>query len=136
MAGRTYRYMTEKPLYPFGYGLSYTTFKYGKPEIVSADDHTLTLTVDVTNTGAYDGWEKVQCYARFSDSRTTTPNCQLCAVAPVYLKQGETKTVELTVDRFWLKAVTEDGQRVDPDGGVTLYVGSCQPDGTTEGIGL
>ena len=136
MAGRTYRYMTETPLYPFGYGLSYTTFAYGAPEIVSKDENTVKLTAAVTNTGSYDAWEKVQCYAKFTDSRTTTPNCQLCAVAPVYLKQGETKTVELTVDRFWLKAVTTDGQRVDPDGGVTLYVGSGQPGTAAQGIAL
>lgn len=136
MAGRTYRYMTETPLYPFGYGLSYTTFAYGKPEIVEADEKTVKLSVEITNTGDVDGWEKAQCYAKFTDSRTTTPNCQLCGLAPVYLKKGETKTVELTVDRFWLKAVTEDGQRVEPDGGVTLYVGGGQPDGKAEGIGV
>ena len=136
MAGRTYRYMTETPLYPFGYGLSYTTFAYSKPEIVEADEKTVKLSVAITNTGNFDGWEKAQCYAKFSDSRTTTPNCQLCGLAPVYLKKGETKTVEVTVDRFWLKAVTEDGQRVEPDGGVTLYVGGGQPGGKAEGIGV
>ena len=136
MAGRTYRYMTETPLYPFGYGLSYTTFAYGAPEIVSKDENTVKLKVTVANTGRFDAWEKVQCYAKFTDSRTTTPNCQLCAVAPVYLKQGETKAVELTVDRFWLKAVTQDGQRADPDGGITLYVGSGQPDTAAQGITL
>ena len=132
MAGRTYRYMTEKPLYPFGYGLSYTTFAYGAPEIVRADDAAVTLKTAVTNTGGFDAWEKAQCYAVFTDSRTSTPNCQLCAVAPVYLKQGETKTVEMTVDRFWLKAVLADGSRVDPDGGVKLYVGGGQPTGAAQ----
>ena len=87
-----------------------------------------TLAAAITNTGNFDAWEKAQCYAKFTDSRTTTPRCQLCAIAPVYLKRGETKTVELTVDRFWLKAVTPAGKRVDPDGGVKLYVGGGQPD--------
>ena len=136
MAGRTYRNMTEKPLYPFGYGLSYTTFAYGKPEIVSCDENTVKLAVAITNTGDFDGWEKAQCYAKFTDSRTATPNCQLCAIAPVYLKQGETKTVPLTVDRFWLKAVTEEGARVDPDGPITLCISGHQPDGNAEGITL
>ena len=136
MAGRTYRYMTEQPLYPFGYGLSYTTFEYGRPEIVSKDENAVTLRVSITNTGAYDAWEKAQCYAKYTDSRTTTPNCQLCAITPVYLKQGETKTVPLTVDRFWLKAVTADGRRVDPDGGVSLFVDGYQPDDTANWIAL
>ena len=106
MDGRTYRYLKEAPLYPFGFGLSYTAFSYGKAEIEAADENRITVRVPVTNTGERAGREVVQCYAKFTDSRTTTPNCQLCGLAPVYLKQGETKTVELTVDRFWLKAVT------------------------------
>lgn len=134
MAGRTYRYMTEAPLYPFGYGLSYTTFAYGEPCVVSADEKTVRIAVPVTNTGDFDAWEKTQCYAKFTDSRTATPNCQLCAIAPVFLKKGETATAELTVDRYWLKAVLEDGSRVDPDGGVTLFVGGGQP--APEAVGL
>ena len=136
MAGRTYRYLKEAPLYPFGYGLSYTTFAYGKPEIVSKDDKTVKIKASVTNTGAYDAWEKAQCYAKFTDSRTSTPNCQLCGLAPVYLKKGETKTVEITVDCFWLKAVTGDGNRVTPDGGVTLFIGGGQPEDDDAGLTL
>lgn len=67
MAGRTYRYMTQEPLFPFGYGLSYTTFKYGSPALnkdAIAPGQMLTLTVPVTNTGKCDGEEVVQVYLR------------------------------------------------------------------------
>lgn len=67
MAGRTYRYMTQEPLFPFGYGLSYTTFKYGSPVLdkdAIASGQTLTLTIPVTNTGKRDGEEVVQVYLR------------------------------------------------------------------------
>ncbi|MDR3118624.1 MAG: glycoside hydrolase family 3 C-terminal domain-containing protein [Mediterranea sp.] len=67
MTGRTYRYMTEEPLFPFGYGLSYTTFEYGKPQSSAAEisaDGSLSLTVPVKNTGKRDGDEVVQVYLR------------------------------------------------------------------------
>ena len=124
MAGRTYRYMAEKPLYPFGYGLSYTTFQYGELRQVSADDDKVVMETEITNTGKMDAWEKAQLYARFRDSRTETPLRQLVALSPVYLKRGETKTVTFTADRFWLKAVLEDGTRVDPDGGIVFSTAS------------
>ncbi|MBE5041146.1 glycoside hydrolase family 3 C-terminal domain-containing protein [Ructibacterium gallinarum] len=78
MKNRTYRYFTGKPLYPFGYGLSYTTFTYDDVKI--RDNH---VEVVVTNTGAYDGEEVVQVYS-----------CQcLVAFHRVFLRKGESKTV-------------------------------------------
>ena len=128
MRGRTYRYMSENPLYPFGYGLSYTTFAFGGAKLVSADADKITVSVDVENTGAVKGKEKVQVYAQYTDSRTYTPNCQLCAIKPVELEAGAKATVTLDIDRYWVKAVLEDGSRVDPDGKVALYIGGSQPD--------
>ena len=126
MAGRTYRFLQSEPLYPFGYGLSYTAFAFSDAAITASSDASLTCEVSVANTGRCAGRAAVQCYAVFSDSRTTTPNCQLCAVASVQLAQGETRRVALQIDRFWLKAVLPDGSRTDPDGGVTLRIGEGQ----------
>lgn len=128
MAGRTYRYINEEPLYPFGFGLSYTSFAYENFEVTKNDEDTLCLQVKVTNTGAVSGTEKVQVYAHYTDSRTTTPNYQLCSIKAVELKAGESKTVELTIDKYWLKAVLDDGQRVTPNGEITVYIGGHQPD--------
>jgi beta-glucosidase len=72
--------------------------------------------------------EKVQVYAKFTDTRTTTPNFQLCGLAQVECKGGETVTTQITVEKYWLKAVLEDGSRVLPNGQLTLYVGGHQPD--------
>ncbi len=136
MHNRTYRFMKDSPLYPFGYGLSYTQFSWGAPRLVSADENAVVCEAEVTNAGAADGWEKGQLYARFNDSRTETPNLQLCALAPVYLCAGETKTVTFTADRFWIKAVLPSGERVDPDGGVVLFAGGGQPVPEQKGLAL
>ncbi|MBQ8642679.1 MAG: glycoside hydrolase family 3 C-terminal domain-containing protein [Clostridia bacterium] len=128
MAGRTYRYFTGKPLYSFGYGLSYTSFRYENPRLTGETDDTLEITVTLTNTGFMDGLEKVQVYGSCTDSRTVTPIRQLCGLQAVRLAAGETAEVTLTVHKYWLKAVLEDGSRVQPDGSVVLTIGGHQPD--------
>jgi beta-glucosidase len=127
MKNRTYRFSNIRPLYPFGYGLSYTSFEFKNPTVVKNYGEAAVVSVEVSNTGAFDSAIKVQCYAHFDDSRTETPKLQLCAVAPLYLKSGEAQTAELVIDKFWLKAVLENGDRVTPDGGITLYIGDGQP---------
>lgn len=127
MENRTYRFMKHKPLYAFGYGLSYTSFDFKNAAVVKNGDETVICTAEVSNTGAYDSAVKLQCYAHFTDSRTKTPRLQLCALSPLYLKKGETKTAALTIDKYWLKAVLENGERVTPDGNITLFIGDGQP---------
>ena len=127
MEGRTYRYMEEQPLYPFGYGLSYVNVVCDNLRLVENGEQVV-LSVDVRNEGAMTATEKLQVYASYTDSRVSTPLRQLCAVQAVTLAAREQKTVNLTVDSYWLKAVDETGARITPDGGITLYVGTHQPD--------
>lgn len=133
MSGRTYRYLTEEPNYPFGFGLSYTKFAYSGFSCSRTENGAL-VSVSVTNTGKRNGTEKVQIYAKLHDSRTKTANCQLCAIAPVELAPGETKEIRLTVDPFWLNAVLPDGTRTEPDGGITLFAGGHQPDKRSDAL--
>ena len=91
------------PLFPFGHGLSYTTFSYGKPqlsktELADADD-TLTVSVDVTNTGSRAGSEIVQLYITDEKSSLPRPVKELKGFGKVHLQPGETRTVEFTIDR-------------------------------------
>lgn len=127
MAGRTYRYLTEKPLYPFGYGLGYSKFEFSNARVLRKVK-SLILYVDVKNTGDMEALVPIQVYASVKDSRCTSPVHQLCALDKVSLKPGETKTVEIFVDGYWLSAVTDEGERVYPDEEITLYVGDRQPD--------
>lgn len=98
MTGRTYRYMAEKPLYPFGYGLSYTEFDYESP-LFSAENNVaecVPFSVTVTNTGSLDGDEVVQLYMRRLDDKAG-PVKSLCDFQRVNLKAGESKTVEFNL---------------------------------------
>lgn len=85
-----------KPLVPYGFGLSYTTFETGTPE-VSAVDETLKVKVSVKNTGSRSGDEVVQVYAGYENSAIDRPLRQLCGFRRVSLAAGEEKTVEITV---------------------------------------
>lgn len=95
MAGRTYRYMKEQPLFSFGYGLSYTTFEFGTPKYNAKKG---VVTVEVTNTGKRDGDEVVQVYIkRIAD--TEGPNKTLKAFKRVSLKAGEKKVISIDFKR-------------------------------------
>lgn len=135
MTGRTYRYITEKPLYPFGYGLSYTKFEYSCADVTAVEDG-YEVSVKVKNTGKMRGVEKVQVYAEFKDSRTPTPNFQLCGLDAVELDAGEEREIKLHVDAYWTKVVLSDGKRDTADGGLKLYVGGHQPDERSRELGL
>ena len=97
MKGRTYRYFSDA-LYPFGYGLSYTTFKMGNEKLTAAADGAGSLSVDVTNTGSREGTEVVQLYVR-DKADTEGPLKSLRGFQRVTLKAGETKTVTIPLTR-------------------------------------
>lgn len=132
MNGRTYRFMTEEPLYPFGYGLSYLDCNYFDPFLISEDTENIKIGFKIKNEANFSGCEKVQVYARFKDSRTLTPNFQLCAVKTLFIESKEEKTESVCVDKYWVKAVLEDGTRAEPDGEIELFIGNHQPDKKSE----
>ncbi|MBR1394139.1 MAG: glycoside hydrolase family 3 C-terminal domain-containing protein [Prevotella sp.] len=123
MAGRTYRYFQGKPLYPFGYGLSYTTFKYGKPSYRDGK-----VTVSVKNTGKREGTEIVQVYLRrIGDAEG--PAKTLRGYARVNLKAGEQHQVEISLprERFETWDAQTNTMRVMP-GQYELMVGASSAD--------
>ncbi|MBQ7923594.1 MAG: glycoside hydrolase family 3 C-terminal domain-containing protein [Clostridia bacterium] len=128
MTERTYRYFTGKPLYPFGYGLSYTSFAYSDVKLAQETGEAYEISCTLTNTGSREGIEKVQVYASYTDSRTPVPLYQLCGLASVKLDAGESASVSVKVDKYWVKAVLADGTRTEPDGEIVFHVGGHQPD--------
>ena len=119
------------PLYPFGYGLSYTTFEYGKPRLSSTTmnaDGTLTLTVNVKNTGKYDADEVVQLYIRDIAASISRPVKELKGFERISLKSGESRDVNFTIDVDMLKFYNSDLQYVAEPGDFEVMVGGNSRD--------
>nr|WP_315202082.1 glycoside hydrolase family 3 C-terminal domain-containing protein [uncultured Flavobacterium sp.] len=134
MKGRTYRYFHKKPLYPFGFGLSYTKFKYSNLQlplnIDSAKD--FEVLIDVTNIGDRDGEEVVELYLKDEKASTPRPILQLEGFERISLRKGETKKVSFKISPRQLSLINKKGQRVIEPGWFTISVGGKQPDGSDD----
>jgi beta-glucosidase len=115
------------PLYPFGYGLSYTTFEYGEPRISAAEfrpSDSLVVTVDVTNSGSREGDEVVQLYLRDDVASVTRPVKELRGFRRMTLRPGETRTVSFTITANDLAFYDREMRRVVEPGTFTVYLGT------------
>ena len=124
-----HKYADEKktPLYPFGYGLSYTNYKYSKPLLSDntlTKENTILVTTEITNTGEVDGEEVAQLYIRDNVSSVTRPVKELKGYQRVFLKAGETKTVEFTLGAESLAFYDIDMNYVVEPGTFTIMTGS------------
>ena len=119
MKNRTYRYMKQEALYPFGYGLSYTTYEFSNLSVssIKRSEYDTTLSCLVTNTGNY--------VKALSDD---TPNPQLKAFTQVPLKAGEHKNVTIKLDKEAFTLIDDNGCAYIPDVPFKIYVGQSQPD--------
>jgi beta-glucosidase len=128
MAGRTYRFMKNEALYPFGYGLSYNNYVFSELLLSNQEvtSEGMELSVTVKNTGAYIGRETVQVYIKAD--REGAPNAQLKAFAKVALKPGEEKTVRLFLPAEAFALFDEDGKQKVLPGTYTVFAGGSQPD--------
>ena len=125
MTGRTYRYFMGKPLYPFGYGLSYTTFSVSNPRLNSPDQVEMT----VTNTGAVQGETVVQVYARNVDSAYAPPHPVLIGFARTKcLAPGECCEVAVSLNKDAFTVVDDAGKRIRDGRKWEIYAGLYQPD--------
>jgi beta-glucosidase len=129
MAGRTYRYFAGKPVYPFGYGLSYTTFAYAPLTVTPAAGGAqagVRVATEVSNTGRRAGDEVVQLYLDFP-ARPGAPRIALRGFQRVTLQPGEARAVSFELSPRDLSAVTADGVRQVLAGRYRVTVGSGQP---------
>jgi beta-glucosidase len=130
MEGRTYKYMKEKPLYPFGFGLSYTSFEYGKPSLPSSQlsaGEPLIIDVSVRNTGEVAGTEIVQIYHSTDAAPFDVPNSSLVGFRPVALGAGEEKTVRFAIAATQLRSFGPDGEAVLVKGRHSIRAGGVSP---------
>ena len=138
MKGRTYRFLTKAPLYPFGYGLTYadtcvTDLKLEK----EADYEALTkgdskVLVRVANQGGRETEDVVQVYVQVKGTENEVPNPKLAAFKRITLKPGEEKTVELTISVSAFATVNEQGEKCFDGSGAAIYAGFGQPDERTK----
>jgi beta-glucosidase len=129
MTGKTYRFFTKEPLYPFGYGLSYTTFAYSSlklPEKAAAGEK-VNVSVTVTNTGKTEGDEVVQLYLTDEKATTPRPVRQLEGFKRITLKPGESRIVEFSLDPRPFSIINNKDRRVIEPGYFTITVGGKQP---------
>jgi beta-glucosidase len=129
MKGKTYRYFTQEPLYPFGFGLSYTTFSYSNlvlPEKATAGEK-ISLKVTVTNTGKIAGDEVVQLYLKDEKASTPRPVRQLEGFSRISLKPGESRVVEFNLESRQFSIINNKNKRVIEPGYFTISVGGKQP---------
>jgi beta-glucosidase len=129
MKGRTYRYFEGEPLWPFGYGLSYTTFSYSKLSLPSTPIHAgdpLNASVTVTNTGKVAGDEVVQLYLKFPDI-AGAPRRALRGFQRIHLETGANQKVEFHLNLRDLSMVTDAGDIIVAQGEYTVSVGGGQP---------
>jgi len=134
MDNKTYRYFKGSPLYGFGYGLSYTSFKYDQLNISSKikKNETLSISVKITNTGKREGEEVAQLYVINQNSAVKAPIKTLKGFERLNLKSGESKTITFTLSPEDLSYVTAEGSLKQYEGKIKLAIGGSQPDEKNE----
>ncbi len=137
MRNRTYRYLQTEPLYPFGYGLSYTRFVYADLELdsmaVPAGD-SVRVRVTVANVGDRFGREVVQLYLQDLDASVEIPRWQLQGVQRVELEAGEAREVTFIVTPRQMALIELSGECVLEPGSFRIHVGGSQPDGRSAAL--
>ena len=127
MAGRTYRYMEVAALYPFGYGLSYSKYKYSELQVVRGEEG-CEIQVVVENQGTCAGEEVTEVYLKDLESNHAVKNYSLCAFSRTYLAAGEKKQITLSVKKKSFEIVDDHGRRYKESSKFRVYVGGSQPD--------
>ncbi|MCH2175076.1 MAG: glycoside hydrolase family 3 C-terminal domain-containing protein [Lentisphaeria bacterium] len=134
MENRTYKFFAGTPVYPFGFGLSYTQFTYNNAQVEYTDEG-INVQVDINNTGENAGDEVVQVYLKL-DRDFRTPLSSLVGTKRVHLLGGETQSVKIFVENEYLASILPDGSQEVSSGPASLFIGGSQPDArSTELLG-
>jgi len=143
MTGRTYRYMKEEPMYPFGYGLSYTTFSYQDIKLSRRkikEGKFTTVSCTITNIGQYSSDELVQLYISDDNASVDTPIFSLKGIKRIRLAPGESKEISFSIRTDMLELVNNNGESILEKGTFTIYLGGSLPSarsielGSTKGL--
>lgn len=137
MENRTYRYMQNEALYPFGYGLSYTSFEYGEIKAgrikINAGE-SFKCSVKIRNTGRYEADETVQLYLKDMEASVKLPRWQLRGIRNVHLKPGEEKEIQFALTPRHMALIDNDGKCILEPGMFEVYIGGSQPDARSQAL--
>lgn len=131
MKGRTYRYLEQEPLYPFGYGLTYTRFEYTNLQLSQVRiraGESLTISATVRNAGPFESDEVVQLYVTDLEASCRVPQRDLRGFERIHLRPGESRQVHFELTPKALSLIDEAGERVLEPGGFRVTLGGSQPD--------
>jgi len=138
MKGRTYKYMTESPMYPFGFGLSYSTLEWENPAISSSTvkkDRNFDIAVNIENTGSYDAEEVVQVYLTIDNDKEQLPLSTLVDFKRVAIKKGESSNVTFSIPYQKFAYFNNQGEEIQHKGKATVTIGNASPGERSEQLG-
>ncbi len=138
MKGRTYKYMTEEPLYPFGFGLSYTNFSYSNIKLASPTikkKQSTEVQVNLTNTGKVEAEEVVQLYITDDAASVAVPLFSLHGIKRIKLAPGKSEVVSFPITPEMLALVNDKGESVLESGKFTISVGGSLPGSRSLALG-
>ena len=130
MEGRTYRYMTKEPMYPFGFGLSYGSFSFSdlnQSAINIKEGEIVEISLKVTNIGDYPSIETVQMYITDDVASTLTPLFSLKGIKTVNLQPGESKFIDFKISTNMLKLINDQGEAILEKGNFTIHISNSLP---------
>jgi beta-glucosidase len=139
MKGRTYKYMDEKPMYPFGYGLSYTNFSYSEISLSESrvrQGKSLKATITLFNSGNVKAEEVVQLYISDLKTSVDAPKSQLYGIKRVELDPGASKEIEFDITPRMMELVNNKGERVIEPGDFKIYLGGSSPGERSVELGI
>ncbi len=125
MEGRTYKFMKNTPLYPFGFGLSYTKFKYDNL-VVEKNEREIVAKCSIENIGDFDAYEISQVYFKVLDNVEGLPHHSLCGINRTFINKGKRADIEIKIDLNELVYFNSEGEKIRPKE-IELYVGDGQP---------
>ncbi|KAK8810481.1 hypothetical protein WA158_007056 [Blastocystis sp. Blastoise] len=133
--GRTYKYFKGEIQFPFGYGLSYSTFQYTVSKAIISPCDDITIKATITNLGPFDGDEVIQVYVSSPQTTYVTPIHQLMGFERVTIKNGDSYAFSYTLSGIKYSVVNLEGKRVFLPGTYTIYIGGGQP-GSSSGTSV
>lgn len=139
MKGRTYKYMDVEPMYPFGYGLSYSDFNYGEVELSESNirkGNSLNSKVTVTNSGDHKAEEVVQLYISDVENSVEAPQYELKGIEKIELEPGASREVIFEITPEMMEIVNNEGEKILEPGDFKIYIGGSSPGKRSAELGI